>query len=168
MMPVLLAAGFALSAWMGWQLALVVAGYFLLTTAYSFVLKQRIGVDICALAILYTLRIVAGGAATGITLSVWLLAFSFFFFFSLAALKRQIELVDMVKRNETRARGRGYSVEDSVRCRPSCFAMCPCCPCAVWPPSRSSSIRSRGTMGVCAILSLVYQNRHSREPWDDA
>ena len=52
-------------------------------------------IDICVLAGLYTMRIVAGGAATAIPLSVWLLAFSVFFFLSLAAVKRQAELVDL-------------------------------------------------------------------------
>ena len=41
---------------------------------------------------LYAMRVLAGGVATGIELSVWLLAFSIFFFFSLAAIKRQAEL----------------------------------------------------------------------------
>ena len=58
------------------------------------------------------MRIVAGGAATGITLSVWLLAFSIFFFFSLAAIKRQAELVDMASRGKLDVSGRGYSVDD--------------------------------------------------------
>jgi len=122
MIPILLSIGMVLSAWMGWLVTLVVATYFLLTTAYSFVLKQRIGVDICALAILYTLRIVAGGVATGISLSVWLLAFSLFFFFALAALKRQVELADMVNRNEKKAQGRGYFVEDMTVLVPAILA----------------------------------------------
>ena len=64
------------------------------------------------LAGLYTMRILAGGVATGIELSVWLFAFSIFFFFSLAAVKRQAELVDMAERGTLTAKGRGYHVED--------------------------------------------------------
>jgi len=62
--------------------------------------------------VLYTMRVIGGGVATGIELSVWLLAFSIFFFFSLAAVTRQAELVDMAKRGTLKAKGRGYHVED--------------------------------------------------------
>lgn len=91
---------------------LVMLGYYAATTTYSLYLKRKIIVDICTLAGLYTVRIVAGGIATGIPLSVWLLAFSIFFFFSLAAVKRQAELVGGVARGELKASGRGYHVDD--------------------------------------------------------
>jgi len=105
-------AGLSISALLGWQFLLVMLGYYVLTAAYSLYLKRRIVIDICVLAGLYTIRIVAGGVATGITLSVWLLAFSIFFFFSLAAVKRQAELVDMAERGQLNASGRGYHVND--------------------------------------------------------
>ena len=53
-----------------------------------------------------------GVAATGIPLSAWLLAFSSFFFLSLAAVKRQAELVDTIKVGKQKASGRGYHVDD--------------------------------------------------------
>lgn len=90
----------------------VLMGYYALTTAYSLHLKRQLVIDICTLAGLYTLRIVAGGVATGIELSVWLLAFSIFFFLALAAVKRQAELVDAADRGTLKARGRGYNVGD--------------------------------------------------------
>ena len=108
----LLVAGAGLSILLGPLFALTMAVYYLATLAYSINLKRRAVVDICVLAGLYTMRIVAGGAATGITLSVWLLAFSIFFFFSLAAIKRQAELVDMASRGKLDVSGRGYSVDD--------------------------------------------------------
>jgi hypothetical protein len=49
-------------------------------------------VDCLTLAMLYTLRVVAGAAAAGIVLSFWLLAFSVFLFLSLAFVKRYAEL----------------------------------------------------------------------------
>jgi heme O synthase-like polyprenyltransferase len=58
----------------------VLAMYACITTAYTFVLKRKLLVDVFTLAALYTLRIVAGAAATGTDLSFWLLAFSIFFF----------------------------------------------------------------------------------------
>lgn len=96
----------------GWWCLLAVIFYYVLTLAYSLNFKRRIVLDICVLAGLYTMRIIVGGLATGTPLSVWLLAFSIFFFFSLAAVKRQAELVDMMERNELRGRGRGYHVGD--------------------------------------------------------
>lgn len=91
---------------------LAIVAYYLLTTAYSLRLKRLIVIDICVLAGLYTARTVAGGVATGIPLSVWLLAFSVFFFLSLAAVKRQAELIDSAERGNFKASGRGYEVDD--------------------------------------------------------
>jgi 4-hydroxybenzoate polyprenyltransferase/phosphoserine phosphatase len=112
MAPALLLAGLALSLPAGPPFVLVLLAYMGLTTAYSLYFKRLIVVDICLLAGLYTIRIVAGGTATGIPLSVWILAFSTFFFFSLAAVKRQAELVDGVAAGRVTARGRGYRAED--------------------------------------------------------
>ena len=97
---------------LGGAFTAVMLCYFGLTTAYSLYLKRQIVIDIVVLAGLYTIRIVAGGVATGIDLSVWLLAFSIFFFLSLAAVKRQAELVDSAGRGALTASGRGYAVDD--------------------------------------------------------
>ncbi len=86
--------------------------YFLISNFYSFFLKKIIILDICTLAILYTTRIIAGGVVLEIELSVWLLAFSLFFFFSLAAIKRQAELVDLAKRKKLKSINRGYKTND--------------------------------------------------------
>ena len=108
--PILL--GLIISAQIGWEFLLVMACYTLITTTYSLYFKRLVVFDVCLLALLYTTRILAGGIATDITLSVWLLAFSIFFFFSLAAVKRQAELVDLAKRKHLSATGRGYHVDD--------------------------------------------------------
>jgi 4-hydroxybenzoate polyprenyltransferase/phosphoserine phosphatase len=108
----LIVLGGALAAIIGWQFFLVMLGYYLLTTAYSLHLKRRMVIDICVLAGLYTMRILAGGVAAEIPLSVWLLAFSVFFFLSLAAVKRQAELIDSAARGNLTATGRGYHVDD--------------------------------------------------------
>jgi len=108
----LLLAGALIALTLGWAFVAAMVAYYLVTTAYSLHLKRRLIVDICVLALLYTMRIVAGAAATGIPLSVWLLAFSLFFFFSLAAVKRQAELVDSAARGQLSASGRGYHVDD--------------------------------------------------------
>lgn len=96
------------------QLALLV--YLLATTAYSFFLKRFVLIDVLALAGLYTLRIIAGGAAVGIATTQWLLAFSMFLFLSLALVKRFSELYEARESNRETApesiRGRGYYASD--------------------------------------------------------
>jgi 4-hydroxybenzoate polyprenyltransferase len=64
------------------------------------------------LASLYTSRIIAGAAATGILPSFWLLAFSMFMFLSLATVKRFSEMLVVLQRSEDKAPGRGYFVTD--------------------------------------------------------
>lgn len=108
----LLLAGLGLAALLGPAFLAVMAVYVLATSAYSLVLKRRMVIDICVLAGLYTIRVIAGGAAAGITLSVWLLAFCLFLFFALAAVKRQAELVDTAAAGGSGAPGRGYQVGD--------------------------------------------------------
>lgn len=90
----------------------MILGYYALTLSYSAVLKRRLVIDIIALAALYTMRVIAGGAATAVPLSVWLLAFSMFLFLSLAAVKRQAELVDAVASGRDGAGGRAYRSGD--------------------------------------------------------
>ncbi len=111
--PALLVAGFGVAVAMGQRDFLAVLGtYWLLTLAYSLWLKRRLVIDILALAALYTLRVIGGGAATGIVLSPWLFAFSIFLFLSLAATKRQAELVNGVRRGLTELNGRAYRADD--------------------------------------------------------
>ncbi|BAC09735.1 UbiA family prenyltransferase [Thermosynechococcus vestitus] len=109
---ILLSAGMAIATTISSSFLGILLAYYGLTTAYSFYLKRRMIIDICILAGLYTIRILAGAVATGIALSVWLLAFSIFFFFCLATVKRQAELVDHYHRKQLKASGRGYHVDD--------------------------------------------------------
>ena len=108
----LLLAGLLPALLIGPVFLAVIFGYFVLTTGYSLNLKRRIIIDICVLAGLYTTRIVAGGVATGLLPSAWLLAFSIFFFLSLAAVKRQAELVDNARQGKLKISRRGYRVDD--------------------------------------------------------
>lgn len=113
LIPVLLALVVAIATQLPLSFGIVLVVYYVATTAYSFSLKKRIMLDVIILAGLYTIRIIAGAAATGIPLSEWLLAFSMFIFLSLALVKRYTELVDLRARGEKlEARGRGYAVDD--------------------------------------------------------
>lgn len=92
--------------------AMLLLGYVVLSTAYSMYLKRKTVIDVILLAGLYTLRIIAGGLAVGLFPTPWLLAFSAFFFLSLALGKRYAELGDAESRGELRIAGRGYRPGD--------------------------------------------------------
>jgi 4-hydroxybenzoate polyprenyltransferase len=92
----------------------MLALYVVLTSFYSWVLKEYVLLDVLMLALLYTLRILAGSVAVGITTSSWLLAFSVFIFLSLALVKRCSELVSLQHAGDTATRGRDYRVSDLV------------------------------------------------------
>lgn len=121
-----------LDIWMGWMLwpSLLVAAlalsalalpvrfmaalgvYYAVTLAYSFRLKRMVLVDVLTLAGLYTLRIIAGGAAVGIPLTFWILAFSMFLFVSLAFIKRFSEIASRSDEENRVLPGRGYRNSD--------------------------------------------------------
>lgn len=116
-----------LAAWLSWPILLLLAfalafstlpvlftaslaAYFIITAAYSLALKRIPMVDVVTLAVLYTLRIVAGAAAIGVAPSFWLLAFSMCLFHSLALMKRHSELVSEHNADlQGSLPGRGYS-----------------------------------------------------------
>lgn len=86
--------------------------YLIATLAYSFCLKRRLLVDVITLAFLYTLRILAGGAAQNIPVTEWLLAFSMFIFTSLAFAKRFIEIEQTALDKNKSLSGRDYQASD--------------------------------------------------------
>ncbi len=106
----LMAASFGISLTMlpvgfTWMLVL----YFVGTLSYSFYFKRRLLLDVLVLAGLYTHRILAGGIATGVPISAWLLGFSMFLFLSLAFAKRYTELLALT---EDKIRNRNYFKAD--------------------------------------------------------
>lgn len=91
----------------------VLALYYLLTLGYSLGLKRVVMLDVVVLAILYTIRVIAGAAATGLVVTFWILAFCIFIFLSLAFVKRYTELNDSRVKGQTKqALGRGYMPAD--------------------------------------------------------
>lgn len=113
LMPVLLAASVSLALMVGTGFLSWLAAYFFLTCAYSFGLKRLVLVDCLTLAMLYTLRIIAGAAAANMDLSFWLLAEAVFLFLSLAFVKRYAELTMQSQHGGGKAHGRGYYISDS-------------------------------------------------------
>lgn len=105
------ASGLAL-AWAS-GIAALIALYALLSVSYSIKLKELPLVDVFMLAALYSIRLVAGGEASGHRVSLWLFAFSSFLFLSLALVKRAGELAAPSESGSRLAR-RGYHVSDIV------------------------------------------------------
>src|SRR5262249_54289956 len=92
----LLIASIALAALLPSLFLSLLLLYLATSTSYTFLFKKKLLVDVMCLAGLYTLRILAGGAAIGVEITPWLMAFSIFLFLSLAFVKRYTELADTV------------------------------------------------------------------------
>ena len=92
--------------------AAVLAVYLFLTTAYTLVLKRKLMVDVIALALLYTIRVIGGAAAISVTASEWLLGFSMFIFTALALIKRYVELAARLDAGLPNPANRNYLKSD--------------------------------------------------------
>jgi 4-hydroxybenzoate polyprenyltransferase len=108
----LLGFSIALGSLLTSDFLLLLLVYLCTSTAYTFVLKKKLMLDVLCLASLYTLRILAGGAATRIVISPWLMAFSMFLFVSLAFVKRYTELASGLAKDQSHLPGRGYQAID--------------------------------------------------------
>jgi 4-hydroxybenzoate polyprenyltransferase len=111
--PTLIAASLLIAVFLPVAFSGMLLFYLVLTTLYSWRLKQLAVVDVVTLACFYTLRIVAGTAAYSVMTSGWLIAFSLSIFGSLAFVKRYAELREAVSTHpeKIRARGRGYHAQ---------------------------------------------------------
>lgn len=111
--PALLGAGLALAS-AGLPPAFLVAlgGYLVANAAYTLRVKRLPIADVVVLAGLYTLRVVAGGAAVAVEISPWLLAFSLFFFLNLAFLKRYGDVRRAAEPAGGPVPGRDYRAQD--------------------------------------------------------
>jgi len=110
--PLLSLAALVLGYLLSPLFALVLLLYCVTTVVYSMALKRVAILDVVSLAVLYTIRIIAGAVAIPVPASFWLLAFSMFLFLSLAMMKRYTELRGVVANGGIRAHGRGYVVGD--------------------------------------------------------
>ena len=103
-----LGLGFLLNAQFGFALL----GYAALTMTYSLYLKKIALLDVFVLSSFYSFRILAGALISATPLSQWFLAFTMFFFLSLAMAKRYSELLhasDLVSAGNS---GRSYRTGD--------------------------------------------------------
>jgi 4-hydroxybenzoate polyprenyltransferase len=109
---VLVAGSLALSAFVAPKLALMLGAYSALTILYSWQIKKVALLDVFLLSGFYTFRIWAGGLVSETPLSSWFIAFSVFFFLSLAMAKRNSELRHADRLVREGNSGRGYRLED--------------------------------------------------------
>ena len=110
--PVLVATALVSSLLIAHWFAVVLLGYIALTTAYTFVLKRKMMVDVIALASLYTIRVIGGAAAISVPVSEWLLGFSMFIFTALALIKRYTELAGRMDAGLPDPSNRNYRKSD--------------------------------------------------------
>lgn len=113
-LPVMAAAIAALLSQLPWEFTGVALVYLGVTLAYSYALKRVPILDLLALGFLFTVRILAGIAASETSISPWLLVFSMFFFFSLATVKRYSECRVMAAEGRSHLTGRGYHAADAA------------------------------------------------------
>lgn len=76
-----------------WNVAIVIAIYFVMNIAYCLKLKQKAIVDVFIIAVGFVLRIFVGGFATDIELSQWIVLMTFLLALFLAFAKRRDDVV---------------------------------------------------------------------------
>ncbi len=110
--PVLVILSVSLTFYLSRDFIYFLSAYFIINILYSLRLKQIALVDVMVLALLYVMRVLAGGAAANITVSEWLMGLILFLSLSGALLKRFVELDKLELSDRTNAIGRGYVVAD--------------------------------------------------------
>mgnify|MGYP006158097583 CR=1 FL=1 len=114
LIPLLLVSSFAIAIiFSNSEFTIWLFLYLFLTTLYTFIIKPIIFLDVIVLAMLFTIRIIAGSATLLLPLSPWILGFSIFLFVSLAIIKRYAELEIQIIKNISQIKGRGYYTSDA-------------------------------------------------------
>ena len=113
-------SGLSISLILGGPAALMLLGYVVLTTSYSFRLKRVFVLDIVLLSSLYTYRLMTGAVAGEVEASFWLVGFSTFIFLNLAIVKRVTELTELKRAGAQETTGRAYRVSDLRRSLQRC------------------------------------------------
>jgi 4-hydroxybenzoate polyprenyltransferase len=108
----LIVLGISLTVFLRPGLIAVLCLYVLLNLLYSFRLKKIPILDVIILAMMYEMRIIAGGISMSIELSTWLISSSYFFFLSMAFAKRYTELSNINPISGSANFRRGYKKED--------------------------------------------------------
>jgi 4-hydroxybenzoate polyprenyltransferase/phosphoserine phosphatase len=109
---ILLSSALTLGFLLEVEFGLALLGYATLTMLYSLYFKKIALLDVFILSSFYSFRILAGALISSTPLSQWFLAFSMFFFLSLAMAKRYSELLHASDLIHTGNSGRGYRTGD--------------------------------------------------------
>ncbi len=88
---------------------MILVCYLVATFLYTVIIKKIFLLDVIILSCFYVIRIVGGGIANEISLSIWLISFSIFFFLFLALIKRLSELISL-KNEDIKIYGRSYDL----------------------------------------------------------
>ena len=112
--------GLALAGTLSLAAAGYVGLYMAVTVLYSLWLKRSAVIDVIALAMMFTIRVLAGAAVAAVTLSPWLLSFCIFTFLALAMVKRIGEYRSLGTSGSAAFSGRAYRDEDL----PAMIAIC--------------------------------------------
>ena len=105
-------AGSWLAMGLGTMFLFVAICYIILNLLYSYYLKMVIILDVVFLMSFYIIRLIAGQIPDAIPFSPWLLSFAIFLFFSLALLKRYVDIKVIRENKISVISGRGYSIDD--------------------------------------------------------
>ena len=111
MAPLLILSGIGIAYLVSTDFLVFVLIYLVVTLIYTYVVKTIAILDVIILAMLYTIRLMAGAVAIEVEITFWLLAYSMFIFFSLANVKRYTEIARLDDTHEIS--GRGYNRDDA-------------------------------------------------------
>ncbi len=109
---VIISLSFLFATFLPFRFSLYLVLYIIITLIYSFRLKNVVLLDVVVLAALYVLRIIMGGVADDIEISVWVLSFMSFFFLGLAIMKRTSDF--KFQKTAKQLAGRPYTSDDVV------------------------------------------------------
>ena len=98
--------------WLSINFTALLILYFFITSIYSVWIKKILIADVITLSSLYVLRIFSGSVVVAVPITPWFLAFSSFFFLSIALAKRYIELKEYEFHQKKNKRARSYHVDD--------------------------------------------------------
>lgn len=83
-----------------WQVGAIISTYYLMNLTYCAWLKQHAIIDVCIIAIGFVMRILAGGVATDIALSKWIVLMTFLLTLFLSLAKRRDDVLRMNRTGE--------------------------------------------------------------------
>ncbi|MGI4020465.1 MAG: UbiA prenyltransferase family protein [Janthinobacterium lividum] len=110
---ILAALAILIASTISFKVLIVIVSYFILNLFYSVKLKNFALIDVTIISIGFNLRVIAGGLATDITISKWLIIMVFLLSMFQALSKRMDDLYLMLKDSNSQIRRsiHGYSIE---------------------------------------------------------